>query len=58
MAIFSLSHTKIVGISAATPKNEVSNKDLAGIKVDERELLIKTTGIDTRTFQSLFRDYG
>lgn len=48
MAIFSLSHTKIVGISAATPKNEVSNKDLAGIKADERELLIKTTGIDTR----------
>ena len=48
MAIFSLSHTKIVGISAAIPKNEVSNKDLAGIKADERELLIKTTGIDTR----------
>lgn len=48
MAIFSLSNTKLVGISAAIPKNEVSNRELAGIKADERELLIKTTGIDSR----------
>lgn len=53
MAIFSLSNTKLVGISAAIPKNEVSNRELAGIKADERELLIKTTGIDSRRIAAI-----
>jgi 3-oxoacyl-[acyl-carrier-protein] synthase III len=48
MAIFSVSNTKIVGISAAIPKNEVSNTELNGLDEKEIELLIQTTGIKHR----------
>lgn len=48
MAIFSVSNTKIVGISAALPKREVSNRQLTGLDDQEIQLLIKTTGIDKR----------
>jgi len=48
MAVFSISNTKIVGVSAAIPKNEVSNVDLNGLSEQEIQLLIKTTGIEKR----------
>ncbi|MDX2362353.1 MAG: ketoacyl-ACP synthase III [Crocinitomicaceae bacterium] len=48
MAVFSISNTKIVGVSAAIPKKEASNLDLMGMSEQEIQLLIKTTGIDKR----------
>ena len=48
MALFSINNTKISGISACIPKNEYNNRDYEWITPDERELLIKTTGIEKR----------
>lgn len=48
MAVFSLPNTKIVGVSAAIPKQEVSNTDLVGMSENDIRLLIETTGIETR----------
>jgi 3-oxoacyl-[acyl-carrier-protein] synthase-3 len=48
MAQFSISNTRIAGISAALPKRAVSNRDLKGLSAQEIELLITTTGIENR----------
>lgn len=48
MALFSVSNVKISGVSAALPKNEVSNFDIEGISKEKVELLVKTVGIDKR----------
>lgn len=48
MAVFSIPNTKIVGVSAAIPKQEVSNADLVGMSENDIRLLIETTGIETR----------
>jgi len=48
MALFSISNTRIAGISAALPKQTVSNRDLKGLSAQEIDLLITTTGIENR----------
>jgi 3-oxoacyl-[acyl-carrier-protein] synthase-3 len=48
MAIFSIPGVKITGIAASVPKQEFSNYDLDLISEKDRELLIKTTGIEKR----------
>ncbi|MFT5780251.1 MAG: 3-oxoacyl-[acyl-carrier-protein] synthase-3 [Crocinitomicaceae bacterium] len=52
MAVFTVSNTKIAGISGAIPKNTVSNRDLNGLSGEEIDLLIKTTGIEDRRVAS------
>jgi 3-oxoacyl-[acyl-carrier-protein] synthase III len=48
MALFNINNTRISGISACLPKNEYNNRDYDWITPEERELLIKTTGIEKR----------
>ncbi|MCW3086365.1 MAG: ketoacyl-ACP synthase [Bacteroidetes bacterium] len=48
MATFSLSHVKLSGIAACVPKKNESNLDYDWISEPERQLLIKTTGIENR----------
>jgi len=48
MAFFQINNTKISGIAACLPKNEINNRDYEWITKEERELLIKTTGIEKR----------
>jgi 3-oxoacyl-[acyl-carrier-protein] synthase-3 len=48
MALFQIKNTKISGISACLPKNEYCNRDYKWISLKERELLIKTTGVEKR----------
>jgi 3-oxoacyl-[acyl-carrier-protein] synthase-3 len=48
MAFLSIRNVKISGIAACVPKTEESNLDYSWISLKERELLIKTTGIEKR----------
>ncbi len=48
MSLFSTPNVRIAGIAAAVPRTQVSNWDYEWIALKERELLIKTTGIETR----------
>lgn len=48
MAIFSVSNIKLSGIAACVPKTSESNLDYNWISEQERNLLIKTTGIKNR----------
>lgn len=48
MPIFSTPNVRIRGISAAVPRTKESNWEYDWISVKEREMLIKTTGIETR----------
>jgi len=48
MALFSIPHIKLSGISACVPKRSESNIDYDWISEQERALLIKTTGIENR----------
>lgn len=48
MAIFSVSGAQIAGMSVTVPSKTVSNRDFDLITEKERELLIKTTGIEYR----------
>src|SRR6478672_4565511 len=48
MAIFSVPGVKITGIAACMPKQVQSNNDIDLISEKDRELLIKTTGIENR----------
>lgn len=48
MAFFSVENISLVGISAAIPKQEISNHDYDFLNEGERKLLIKTTGIEKR----------
>lgn len=48
MALFSIPNVRIAGVAACVPQNSVSNRDYDWISEKERELLIKTTGIENR----------
>jgi 3-oxoacyl-[acyl-carrier-protein] synthase III len=48
MALLNLPGIKIAGISAAVPENREHNIDYAWIGKKEREILIKTIGVETR----------
>lgn len=48
MSKFSIPNIRLAGVAACVPKNQVSNKDFDLISEKERELLIKTTGIEKR----------
>ena len=48
MALFSTQHVGIVGMASAVPSNTVQNLSYAPIPEKERDLLVRTTGIDTR----------
>ncbi len=48
MSIFTTYHVAVRGISAAVPQQQVSNRDYEWISPSEREMLIKTTGIELR----------
>ena len=48
MAFFQLENIEVKGIAAATPKNEVDNKDYAYHSELENNQFIKTTGIEYR----------
>ncbi|MGB3591801.1 MAG: ketoacyl-ACP synthase III [Nonlabens sp.] len=48
MALFTIPNIAIAGIASCAPKNKESNRDYDWITHEERELLIKTTGIVNR----------
>ncbi len=48
MSLFSTSNVRIAGISACVPKKIISNHDYNWISKKERNLLIKTIGVETR----------
>lgn len=48
MANFSVSNVQFSGVAACVPKGKVSNRDYAYLSEAERELLIKTTGIEEK----------
>ncbi|MCK4677874.1 MAG: ketoacyl-ACP synthase III [Bacteroidales bacterium] len=48
MALFTIPNVKIAGIAAAVPRQEISNSDYKWISLKERNLLIKTIGVDKR----------
>lgn len=48
MAVFSIPHVRMSGITAAVPGHIEANNGLSGFSPEELELLIRTTGIDTR----------
>jgi 3-oxoacyl-[acyl-carrier-protein] synthase-3 len=48
MSLFHVKGAEIKGISAAVPKDIISNRDYELITPEEREILIKTTGIEKR----------
>lgn len=48
MAFLRAPHVRIAGIAAAVPKDESSNHDLPALSAESKELLIQTTGIETR----------
>ena len=50
MAFFSTYNTKISGIAAAVPKNEISNWDYEYLSEQEKKMLIKTIGVEKKRF--------
>lgn len=48
MALFSIAHIRIRGVTAAVPSHIQYNEALEGFEADERRLLIQTTGIRAR----------
>jgi len=48
MALFSVPAVRVAGISTAVPKKEISNWDYDLISIDERKLLIQTTGVEKK----------
>jgi len=48
MAVFSIAHIAIKGISAAVPKTSVSNFELEGYEEEELKKLVATLGIENR----------
>lgn len=50
MAFFSTSNTRIAGIAAAVPKNEISNWDYEYLNEQEKKMLIKTIGVEKKRF--------
>jgi len=50
MAFFSTNNTRIAGIAAAVPKNEISNWDYEYLNEQEKKMLIKTIGVEKKRF--------
>lgn len=48
MALFSIPNVKLAGIAAAVPKKEVSNLDYKWVSAKDREMLVKTVGVEKR----------
>ena len=48
MAIFSIPGVRLAGIAAAVPKKEVSNLDYHWVSEKDREMLVKTVGVEKR----------
>jgi 3-oxoacyl-[acyl-carrier-protein] synthase III len=48
MAVFSIPNIKMAGISAAVPRTEVSNLDYKWVSMKDREMLVKTVGVEKR----------
>ena len=48
MALFPVPGTRISGIASAVPRTEVNNRDWEAITEKERELFIKTVGVERR----------
>ncbi|MBK7174503.1 MAG: ketoacyl-ACP synthase III [Bacteroidales bacterium] len=48
MALFSIPNVRMAGISAAVPRKEVSNLDYKWVSVKDREMLVKTVGVEKR----------
>jgi len=48
LALFSIENIQIKGISCAVPKDIYSNMDYERISIKEREMLIRTTGVEKR----------
>jgi 3-oxoacyl-[acyl-carrier-protein] synthase-3 len=48
MALFATSNVRVTGISAAVPVKTESNRDYDWISESDRNMLIRTTGIETR----------
>lgn len=50
MAFFSTSNTRIAGMAAAVPRNEISNWDYPYLNELEKKMLIKTIGVEKKRF--------
>ena len=48
MALFSIDNVRLAGVAACVPSNRESNYDFNLVNDSEKELLIKTTGIENR----------
>ncbi|MBK7214380.1 MAG: ketoacyl-ACP synthase III [Bacteroidales bacterium] len=48
MAIFSIPNVRFAGIASAVPKKEVSNLDYKWVSTKDREMLVKTVGVENR----------
>lgn len=48
MSLFRVKGSEVRGVAAAVPKTEIHNRDYEYISESDRELLIKTTGIEKR----------
>lgn len=48
MAVFSVPHVRMAGIAAAAPRKEYSNLDYKWISRKDREMLVKTVGVEKR----------
>ena len=48
MALFSISGVRLAGIASAVPRQEYNNRDYEWISEKERELFIKTVGVEKR----------
>ena len=48
MAIFSIQNIRMAGLAACVPKKEVSTLDYKWVSVKERQMLVKTVGVEKR----------
>jgi len=48
MAIFSIPNIRLAGLSACVPRKEVSNLDYKWVSAKERQMLVKTVGVEKR----------
>jgi len=48
MAIFTIPGVRLAGIAAAAPRKEVSNHDYKWVSVKDREMIVKTVGVENR----------
>jgi 3-oxoacyl-[acyl-carrier-protein] synthase-3 len=48
MALFSIHGVKLAGIAAAAPQKQVSNYDYKWVSAKDREMIVKTVGVENR----------